>query len=97
MDTKKKLTLAWAVAGILAIALIVALVALMNQEKDLATVLEEGREDITEQRDRIADACEGPDAESQERCQNELEELSDILRDFSRDLDRASSTAPVAE
>lgn len=90
MDTKKQLTLAWAVAGVLAIALIVALVALMNQDKDLGSVLQEGREDLTEQRDRIAAACESTDTESQERCQDELNRLSDLLREFSQNIERAA-------
>lgn len=97
MDTKKQLTIAWVIAGILAVGLIIALVALMNQKKDLGTVLQEGREDLTEQRDRIAEACQSEDAASQRRCQNELDELSDILRDFSRDIDRATSTAERAQ
>lgn len=97
MDTKKQLTIAWVIAGILAIGLIVALVALMNQQKDLGTVLEEGREDLTEQRVRIAEACENEDVASQARCQDALDELSDILTDFSRDIDRATSTAERAQ
>lgn len=95
MDTKKQLTIAWSVAAVLAIALIVALVALMNQEKDLGTVLQDGNENLTEQRDRIASACEG-DAASQERCQEELNRLSDILREFSQNLDRATPS-PAAQ
>lgn len=96
MDTKQQLTLAWTLAGILAVGLIIALVALFNQPRDLGTVLEEGHDDLTQQRDRIADACESQDQASQERCQEALDELSDILRDFSRDIDRATSSAERA-
>ncbi len=93
MDSKKKLTLAWTVAGILAVLLAIALFFLMNQPKDLDTVLQEGKEDVTAQRDRVAEACNGDDAKSQAKCQDELQELSDILRDFSKDIDKATSTA----
>jgi hypothetical protein len=93
MDSKKKLTLAWTVAGILAVLLVIALFFLANQPKDLTSVLEEGREDLTEQRDRIAESCNGTDAASKEECQDRLEELSDILREFSRDIDKATSSA----
>lgn len=95
MNTKNKLTLAWTVAGILAILLIIALYFVMNPKKGLETVLQEGKEDITQQRGRIAEACEGTNAD-QNDCKNELDELADILRDFSRDIDKATSTAATA-
>jgi len=97
MDTKKQLTLAWTVAGILAVLLVIALFFLMNPKKDLGTVLQEGKEDITEQRDRIAETCSGTDADSKADCADELEELADILRDFSKEIDKATSTAPTAQ
>lgn len=96
MDTKKKLTLAWTVAGILAVLLIIALYFVMNPKKDLDTVLQEGKEDITEQRDRITEVCDGPEANEGD-CQNELDELADILRDFSKDIDKATSTEAAAQ
>jgi len=97
MNTKKQLTIAWTVAGILAILFLVALYFAMNPQKSLGTVLQEGREDISEQRDRIKESCEGTDAASQADCQDELDELADILREFSRDIERATSTAPAAQ
>jgi signal transduction histidine kinase len=93
MDSQKKLTLAWTVAGILAVLLVISLFFLMNQPKDLDTVLQEGKEDVTAQRDQVAEACNGSDAQSKARCQDELQELADILRDFSKDIDKATSTA----
>jgi len=94
METKKQLTIAWTVAGILAVLLLIALYFVMNPEKSLDTVLQEGKEDISAQRDRIEESCSGTDAASQEKCQDDLDELADILRDFSKDIEKASSTAP---
>ena len=97
MDLKKKLTLAWTVAGILAVLLVISLFFLMNREKDLGTVLQEGKEDVSAQRDRVAEACNGTDEESAKDCNEELDELADILREFSRDIEKATSTAPAAQ
>ncbi|MBU1293103.1 hypothetical protein KJ819_03520 [Patescibacteria group bacterium] len=93
MNTKKQLTLAWSVAGILAVLLIIALFVIMNPKKDLGTVLQEGKEDITAQRARIAEVCSGPNAGSKSDCQDELEVLSQLLRDFSNDINSATSSA----
>lgn len=95
MTQKNKLTLAWTVAGILAVLLIIALYFVANPRKDLQTVLEEGKEDITEQRDRIREVCEGT-AANQNDCQDELDDLAEILRDFSRDIDKATTSAAVS-
>lgn len=95
MTQKNKLTLAWTVAGILAVLLIIALYFVMNPQKDLQTVLQDGKEDITEQRDRIAEVCEGSEA-NQNDCQDELDDLADILRDFSRNIDKATTSATVS-
>ncbi|MBU2103546.1 hypothetical protein KKD81_00605 [Patescibacteria group bacterium] len=92
MNTKKQLTLAWTVAGILAVLLIISLFALLNPKKDLGTVLQEGKEDITTQRARIAEVCSGPNAGSKSDCQDELDALSQLLRDFSADINKATST-----
>lgn len=93
MDSKTKLTLAWTIAGILAVLLAITLFFLVNQPKDLDQVLQEGKEDITAKRDEVAKACNGSDAASKAKCQDELRELSDILRDFSKDIDKATTTA----
>ncbi|MDP2158506.1 MAG: hypothetical protein Q8K68_12455 [Nitrospirota bacterium] len=92
MDSKKQLTLAWTVAGILAVLLAISLFFLMNPERSLDTVLQEGKEDITAQRERVAEACDGSNPTE---CNRELEELSTILREFSKDISRATSTMEV--
>lgn len=93
MNLKKQLTIAWTVAGILAVLLIIALFVILNPKKDLGTVLQEGKDDITAQRARIAEVCSGPNAGSKSDCQDELDALSQLLRDFSNDIDQATSTA----
>lgn len=92
MDSKKKLTLAWTVAGILAVLLVIALFFLMNPERSLDQVLQDGKEDVTTQRERVSEACDGT---SQAKCNRELEDLANILRDFSRDINKATSTMEV--
>ncbi len=92
MDTKKQLTIAWTVAGILAVLLLISLYFVMNPKKDLGTVLQNGKEDISEQRNRIRESCNGTDTKSREECQRDLDELTNILRDFSKDIRRATST-----
>lgn len=97
MNSQKQLTLAWTVAAILAALLVISLVMQFSQPKDLGTVLQEGKEDVTAQRDRVAEACNGTDAASQADCKNELQELADILREFSRDITKATSSAETAQ
>jgi len=94
MDSKNKLTLAWTVAGILAALLAITLFFLMNPEKSLDTVLQEGKADVTEQRDVVAEACDGTDKSA---CDRELEELADILKEFSVNIDKATSSAERAQ
>lgn len=91
MDTKEART-AWIVAGVLAILLVIAVVLWVNAKRDLDAVLTEGREDITQVRDRIAVDCRASDTASQERCQDHLEDLADILREFSEDIENAPQT-----
>lgn len=92
MNTKKQLTLAWSVAAILGIALLVALYVISNQSRDLGLIIGNGSEDIAAQREKVAADCSGTDAESKIRCQEDLQELSDLLRKFGRELKRIDTT-----
>lgn len=96
MDTKESRT-AWIIAGVLAVLLVIAVVFWMNTQKDLDAVLTEGREDITVVRDRIAVDCRATDTASQERCQDHLEDLADILEEFSEDVEEANDQATTTE
>ncbi len=95
MDMQKKLTLAWTIAGILAVLLVISVYFVMNPKKDLATVLQEGKEDISAQRDQIRLNCSGTDGTSKAKCQADLDELTEILKEFSKDIKKASSTMPA--
>lgn len=94
MDTNKKLKTAWAIAGVLAIILIVVTFLWIRAQNDLDRVLDNGRTDIEAARDRIDAACEGPDASSNAACRDALDDLADILKDFSDNIEDATSTAP---
>lgn len=91
MDTKEART-AWIIAGILAVLLVIAVMLWMNAQKDLDAVLQEGKEDITVIRDRIATDCYATDAASKDRCMDHLDDLEEVLREFSDDVEEA----PVA-
>ncbi|KND46995.1 MAG: hypothetical protein AB199_01005 [Parcubacteria bacterium C7867-004] len=95
MDTKKQLTLAWTVAGILAVLLVISVYFIMNPKRDLDTVLQDGKEEIAAQRDEIRKNCANTDDLSKKRCQKDLDELADILKDFSKDITKASSTVTI--
>ncbi len=88
MDKKEART-AWIIAGILAVLLVIAVVFWMNAKKDLDTVLSEGKEDITVLRDRIAVDCKGTDQASKDRCSDNLDKLSNVLKEFSKDVEKA--------
>lgn len=92
MDKKESRT-AWIIAGVLAVLLVIAVVFWMSAKKDLDAVLTEGQEDITVLRDRIAVDCRATDQDSRERCQDHLEDLEDILVEFSEDVEEASETS----
>ncbi|HEX2792273.1 MAG TPA: hypothetical protein VHO23_00960 [Candidatus Paceibacterota bacterium] len=95
MDTNKKMKMAWAAAGVLAVLLIVVTFLWIRAQNDLDRVLDNGREDIEAARDRIDAACEGPDASSNAECREALDDLADVLRDFSQNLEDATSSAPA--
>lgn len=97
MNTKKQLTLAWTIAAILAVLLVIAVYFVMYPKKDLGTVLQEGRNDIVDQRERVRQSCSGTDAESKRLCDEELTNMIDILQQFSKDIKRATSTVPTAQ
>lgn len=95
MSTKTHLKLAWAVAAVLAIALAVSLYVIAHPKKDLGTVLQEGSENVTAERDRIKASCNGTTDADHAACQQALSELTRILKEFSKDLEKASPNTPV--
>jgi len=90
MDTRES-NLAWIIAGILFVLLIVVGYLWYSNTHDLDNVLEDGQEDIGYYRDEIAKHCRGPEAD-EEQCAEDMEDLSDLLREFSEDIDAAATT-----
>lgn len=86
----------WIIAGILAVVVVIMLFMMWNHNnsKDLGNVLEEGRTSIIDMRAEIEKKCEGPQANEQE-CQDALDDLAEVLEDFSEDVDKASTTSPT--
>jgi hypothetical protein len=95
MDTNRTNT-GWIVSGVLAVVIVILLLMMWQQwdadQRDLNTVLDEGQENIMDSRARIALLCNGPEGTRAPDCQDALEELADILRDFRDDLDNATTT-----
>lgn len=96
MNTKQQLALAWTVAAILAVLLIVTSYLLMHPKKDLGTVLGDGTQDIAAQRDQIRADCNGTDQASKDRCAADLQDLNDLLQEFREELAKTAPQAPVA-
>lgn len=88
----------WIIAGILAVVVVIMLFMMWNDanNKDLGNVLEEGRTSIIDMRAEIEKKCQGPEANERE-CQDALADLSDVLEDFSEDVNEASTTAPTPQ
>jgi hypothetical protein len=94
MDEKNTHT-GWIVAGVLAVVVVALGGILWNaaqtREKDLDEVLTEGYEDIAKVRAEVQIKCEGP-ARNDAECERALDELANILRDFGKDLNEATTT-----
>lgn len=88
----------WVVAGILAVALVIMLFMMWDgaNSKDLNNVLEEGRTSIIDMRAEIEKKCEGPEPNEAE-CQDALDDLAEVLREFSKDVNDASTTPPTPQ
>ncbi len=91
MTTKHQLILAWTVAAILAVLLIIALYFVFNPQKDLGTVLEQGTGAVAAQRIKMKTDCQGTDAASKTRCAQDMQDLSTTLQELSNDIKSAST------
>jgi hypothetical protein len=85
---------AWIVAGVLGFIVLVLLIYIgsVSSNDNLGSVLDEGRSTIGAERQEIRERC--ADNINSSDCQEALEELTDILRAFNRDLTRAGVPAP---
>lgn len=84
MTLKKQLAFAWTLVAILAILLAVAGYFLSAQKVE--------DKNITEKRDSIREHCAATDPSSKAQCAQDLQDLTDLLREFSQDM---AKTAPV--
>lgn len=97
MNTNGNAKTGWIVAGILAIVVIVLAWMMWSNEnqKDLGTVLEEGRADIVTVRAEIQENCRGPQAD-EAKCQASLADLAEILNEFSDDVEDADTSTTTS-
>lgn len=82
----------WLIAGVLLVLLVLVVWLWLGVKRDLESVLADSREEITSQREVIAETCQGANADPEE-CDAALEEMADILREFSADLETAATTS----
>lgn len=75
MKTKTQLTFAWSLVVVLAILLAITGFFLMKAGSS--------NQNISEKRDAIREHCSQSDAESRSACAKDLQEMSDVLREFS--------------
>ena len=92
-DKQQDATIAWVVAGILAVLLVIAVIFWLNARNDLNNVLANGSDQITAQRMKIAQDC--GTAGDKNACSQDLADLASILKDFSANVQTATSTAPA--
>lgn len=84
-----KLRTAWAVAGILAILLVIMTV-MWARESGAFTL---GAEDLEAQREKIANACGSADELDTPACRDALDDLARLLGRFERKLEREKKDA----
>lgn len=89
----------WIIAGILAVVVIIMLFMMWNDANspdELSNVLEEGRTSIIDLRAEIEKKCQGPEA-NEAQCQDALDDLAEVLAEFSEDIEAASTTSPTPQ
>ena len=94
MDTREN-NLAWWIAGILLVLLIIVGYLWLSSRQNLPTVLENGKTSIAAERDQIATDCQGPNM-NRDACNRDLSDLASILQQFSADVQTASSTGTAS-
>lgn len=92
MDTRESKT-AWTIAGILLVLLLVVGYLWLSSPRDLDTVLREGTDDVATQRMELERVCD--EDRNSEECQQEIRELTDLLREFTAEINAATSSASV--
>ncbi len=92
MDSTAK---GWKMAtGVLVLVVIILLFMMWQQwdreQHNLGFVLEQGKQDVTQARNDIEAKCRGPQANEAD-CQAALDGLASILKEFSKDVNQATS------
>jgi len=88
---EKKLATARTLAGILAILLVIAIIVIASDQKTISELRAPAMQNITAQQDIIREDCTASDPSSQERCAQDLQNLSELLGKFSKQ--RAANAA----
>ena len=90
--TRNDATIAWIVAGVLAILLILTLALWISARHNLATVLQNGQQAIVTERAQIQSDCSGPNM-NKNLCGQDLSDLAGLLKEFSAEVASATTTA----
>ncbi len=94
---EKKLTLAYALAVILALMLVAAILFIIKDHKTIQTLKADAAQNITAQRDVIREDCSASDAGAAKRCADDLQNLSDLLSKFQVTNPTATTTRMKAD
>lgn len=83
--------LAWWIAGILLVLLIIVGYLWLSSRNDLNAVLENGKNAIAAERDQISVDCQGAKM-NRDACNRDLTDLTAILKEFSQNLETATTS-----
>lgn len=85
MNTKQQLSFAWTVASVFAVLLLIAVYFL--------AVPSAASRNITETRDSIREHCQATDQASKDKCAQDLQDMTDTLRELTQAKAQAQSAA----
>jgi len=88
MDMRES-RLAWSISGVLLVLLVIVTYLWLSQ-KNLPTVLQNGHDAIAAEQAQIAKDCVDQNSDA---CRQDLSDLEDILRQFSSDLEKATTVS----
>lgn len=94
MDTRES-NIAWWIAGILLVLLIIVGYLWLSERASLPAVLDNGHASIAAERDQITKDCQGPDM-NKTACNQDLSDLASILQEFSANVQQASTTTSTS-
>jgi hypothetical protein len=88
---QKQLATMRMIAIALALFLVIAIIVIVNDRTTISRLRSPAQQNITAQRDIIREDCAGTDADSQKKCADDLQSLSDLLGEFSKNLHPAAA------